>query len=110
MRKKLVSSLLCGALLVGLLVSPAAAAFPDVTDPELSEAVEVLRQLEVVNCKPDGTFDPAGTFTRGEFCKMALTILGRAEERQLYTGRVIFSDVTAAHWALGWINAAAAVR
>lgn len=110
MRKKLISTLLCGALLAGALVSPAAATFPDVTDPKLAEAVEVLRQLEVVNGRPDGTFDPAGTFTRGEFCKMALTILGRAEEQQLYAGRVIFSDVTAAHWALGWINAAAAVR
>lgn len=110
MKNKLIAAALCAGLLAGLLVSPAAAVFPDVTDPQVSEAVEILRQLEVINGQPDGTFDPAGTFTRGAFCKMALTILDRAEERQLYTGRVIFSDVTADHWALGWINAAAVVR
>ena len=110
MRQKWVAFLLCVSLLAGLLVSPAAAAFPDVTDPALSEAVEVLRQLEIVNGKPDGTFDPQGTFTRAEFCKMALVALGREQEIQLYQNRVIFSDVTATHWALGYINAAAAVR
>ena len=102
--------IIAGLLAVCLAVAPALAVFPDVADPAVSEAVETLRQLEVINGRPDGTFDPGGTFTRGEFCKMALTILGRADERQLYAGRVIFSDVTAGHWALGWINAAAAVR
>lgn len=110
MGKKLVASLLCGAALAGLLVSPAAASFPDVTDPKLSEAVEVLHQLEVIHGKGDGTFDPQGVFTRAEFCKMALTVLGREEEAQLQAGRVIFSDVTAGHWALGYINAAALVK
>lgn len=110
MRKKWISSLLCGALLAGLLAAPAAAAFPDVTDPALAEATALLQQLKVVNGKPNGTFDPQGIFTRAEFCKMALVALGREQEVQLYQGRVIFSDVTATHWALGYINAAAAVR
>lgn len=110
MGKKLVASLLCGAALTGLLVSPAAASFPDVTDPKLAEAVEVLHQLEVIHGKGDGAFDPQGVFTRAEFCKMALTVLGREEEAQLQSGRVIFSDVTAGHWALGYINAAALVK
>lgn len=110
MRKKLVASLLCAALAAGLLACPAGAAFPDVTDPKLAQAVELLHQLEVVHGKPDGTFDPQGTFTRAEFCKMALVILGREQEVQLYQNRVIFSDVTATHWALGYVNAAAAVR
>lgn len=110
MRKKLVASLLCGALAAGLLVCPAGAAFPDVTDPKLAQAVELLHQLEVVHGKPDGTFDPQGTFTRAEFCKMALVVLDREQEVQLHQSRVIFSDVTASHWALGYVNAAAAVR
>lgn len=110
MRKKFVASLLCAAALTGLLASPAAATFPDVTDPQLTEAVEVLRQLEVIHGKSDGTFDPQGSFTRAEFCKMALVVLGREQEAQLQSGRVIFSDVTAGHWALGYINAAALVK
>lgn len=110
MKKQMIAGALCGALLAGLLASPAAALFPDVSDPQLTEAVEVLRQLNVINGKPDGTFDPQGTFTRSEFCKMALTVLGREEEARIQSGRVIFSDVTANHWALGYVNAAAAVR
>ncbi len=110
MGKKFTAALACAALLAGLLVTPAAAGFPDVTDPQLNEAVETLRQLGVVNGKPDGTFDPQGAFTRAEFCKMALVALGREQEAQLYRNRVIFSDVTATHWALGYVNAAAAVR
>lgn len=107
MRQKFVALLLCGALLAGLPLS--AAAFADVTDPALAEAVGTLRELKIVNGKPDGSFDPQGTFTRAEFCKMALVALGREQEAELYQNRVIFTDVTAAHWALGYINAAAAV-
>ncbi len=110
MGKRFIAALVCAATLAGLLAAPAAAAFPDVADPQLNEAVETLRQLKVIDGKPDGTFDPQGVFTRAEFCKMALVALGRAEEAQLNQNRVIFTDVTAAHWALGYINAAAAVR
>lgn len=109
MKKKLIAGCLCAAMLATLLAAPAGATFPDVTDPQVQEAVEVLRQLEVIHGKPDGTFDPGGTFDRAAFCKMALTILGRQDEAQLHAGRVIFSDVTAKHWALGYINAAATV-
>lgn len=107
MKKKLIAGCLTAALLVTSLAAPAAAGFPDITDPKVQEAVEILKQLEVIHGKPDGTFDPSGTFDRAAFCKMALTILGRQEEALLHSGRVIFSDVTAKHWALGYINAAA---
>lgn len=110
MRKKFLALGLAISLLLGALALPASAAgFPDVTDPQVSEAVEILRLLGVVNGAPDGTFKPQGTFTRAEFCKMAIVILGRQEEARLQSGRVIFQDVTARHWALGYINAAAAV-
>lgn len=108
MKKEWIAGALSLALLAGSFPA-SAASFPDVTDPETSQATEVLRQLGVISGLPDGTYNPSGSFTRAEFCKMALTILGRESEAALQKGRVIFSDVTGSHWALGYINAAASV-
>lgn len=107
--KRILSLVIVAALVLGLLIAPASAAgtFSDVDDPLTLEAVEILHQLGVIDGKPGGIFDPSGTFTRGEFCKMALTVLNRQGEAAAQSSRVIFNDVTASHWALGYINAAA---
>lgn len=111
MIKKSLALALTVALTASLAVLPAqAAAFPDISDPQVAQAAELLRQLDIVSGKPGGTFDPDGVFTRAEFCKMALVALDREQEARLQGGRVIFSDVTAGHWALAYINAAAAVK
>lgn len=108
MKKKIAALSLALALLAGLFVpSAGAAGFRDITDPQVAQAAEILRELGVVNGMPGGTFQPDGTFTRAQFCKMALTILGRQGEASLQGSRVIFNDVTASHWALGYVNAAA---
>lgn len=106
MKKNMIAGALSLALLAGTL-GAGASGFPDVTDPDTAAATAILRQLGVVSGLPDGSYNPAGTFTRAEFCKMALTILGRESEAALQKGRVIFTDVTGSHWALGYINAAA---
>lgn len=110
MRKKLTALVLALALAVSLLIVPAGAVgtFPDLAglSAQDREPVEVLYQLGVVNGLPNGTFNPGGAFTRAEFCKMALVILGREGEAALQQSRVIFTDVTARHWALGFVNAA----
>lgn len=108
MKKEFIAGALSLTLLAGLFPA-GAVGFPDVADPETAEATEILRQLGVISGLPDGTYNPSGTFTRAEFCKMALTILGRGSEAALQKGRVIFTDVTGDHWALGYINAAASV-
>lgn len=109
--KRVLASFLSVALLAGMLVFPASAAensgFTDVHDEAASEAVEILRALGVVDGNGDGTYQPERTLTRAEFCKMAIEVVGRGGEVERQSGRVIFSDVKADHWARGYINAAA---
>ena len=108
--KRLLALLLVCAALCGLL--PAAGAvsggyFSDIYDTPTAQAAEILRMLGVVEGVGGGSFNPAGTLTRAEFCKMALLIAGRGDEAKVQANRVIFLDVPATHWALGYINAAA---
>lgn len=109
--KRVLSSFLSAALLAGVLVFPATAAgnssFTDVHDEATAEAVEILCALGVVDGNGDGTYQPERTLTRAEFCKMAIEVVGRGGEVERQSGRVIFSDVKADHWARGYINAAA---
>lgn len=109
--KRVLSSFLSAVLLAGMLAFPASAAensgFTDVHDEVTAEAVEVLRALGVVDGNGDGTYQPERTLTRAEFCKMAIEVVGRGGEVERQSGRVIFSDVKADHWARGYINAAA---
>jgi len=105
----LVLVLVCAAL-CGLL--PAAGAvsggyFSDIYDVPTAQAAEMLRMLGVVEGVGGNSFNPGGTLTRAEFCKMALLIAGRGDEAKVQANRVIFLDVPATHWALGYINAAA---
>ena len=108
--KRLIALLLVCAALCGLL--PAAVAvsgghFSDIYDTPTAQAAEILRMLGVVEGVGGTSFNPAGTLTRAEFCKMALLIAGRGDEAKVQANRVIFLDVPATHWALGYINAAA---
>ena len=117
--KRFLAGLLSVALLCGLLtVVPASAAagttsvsgFTDITDPDVSEAAEVLRLLGVVNGTGGTLFNPGGTLTRAEFCKMAIEIMGKGEEASAQMNRTIFLDVKGDHWARGYITLAASTR
>ncbi len=108
------SALLAVALLVSVLVLPSASAaggtaFTDINDPAQANAAEMLRLLGVVNGTGGGAFRPAGTLTRGEFCKMAVEIMGRGDEEPAQRSRTIFTDVGSTHWARGYINLAASI-
>ena len=112
--KRFLSGLLAAATLAGLLVmAPASAAgstaFTDITDPATANAAETLRVLGVVDGTGGSVFDPGGTLTRAEFCKMAVEILGRGDEEPAQRSRTIFSDVGPAHWARGYVNLAASI-
>ena len=118
--KRFLAGLLSVALLCGLFaVAPASAAvsstasvsgFTDITDPTVAEAAEVLRLLGVVNGTGGTLFNPGGTLTRAEFCKMAIEIMGKGEEASAQMNRTIFLDVKGDHWARGYINLAASTR
>lgn len=117
--KRFLAGLLAAALMCGLMVVvPASAAtggtsvsgFTDITDPDVAEAAEVLRLLGVVNGTGGTLFNPGGTLTRAEFCKMAIEIMGKGEEASAQMNRTIFLDVKGDHWARGYINLAASTR
>lgn len=109
MKKRILAMLLTAALCLGIIFSfvPSAMAFTDIPDGDTTEAAEVLQLLGVVDGTGGGAFSPSAPLTRASFCKMALIAAGRGSEAQAQSGRVVFPDVTAAHWALGYVNAAA---
>ena len=102
--KKILSALLAFALLTGLLSFGAGASFSDVTDPELARRASVLEQLGVIDGVGDGRFDPDGSFTRAQFCKMTVCIMGKKGEAVQYAASSIFTDVRASDWASGYIH------
>ena len=103
--KKLISLLLIAAVVFSMAV-PAGAAFSDISDATTQKEVAVLQMMGVINGTSDTTFSPNGTLTRAQFCKMAVTLMGRADEEPLYRNRTIFPDVKSNHWARGYINLA----
>ncbi|MEG1878978.1 MAG: S-layer homology domain-containing protein, partial [Pseudoflavonifractor sp.] len=110
--KRILAGLLVTATLCGLGISPASAAgkasgFADISDRATAEAAETLRLLGVVAGTGNGNFNPGGTLTRGEFCKMSVMILGKGDEAAAQENRTIFNDVRGDNWARGYINLAA---
>ena len=96
--KRLISCLLSAALLAGLLVFPPASAsgsggFSDISDSTVADAAEMLRLLGVVDGTGGGAFNPGGTLSRAEFCKMTVEIMGRGAEEPAQRNRTIFTDV-----------------
>lgn len=104
--KKLVCILLAAVTLFALVGGAAAQAanFPDITDPSLARDVAVLQMLGVVSGDNNGNFNPYGTLTRAQFCKMAVMAMGKGDQAALYQNRTIFPDVRSSHWARGYIN------
>lgn len=110
--KKILSALLTVVLTASLAlpVGAAGSSFADVTDPDTAVHADVLRLMGVVNGVGGGNFNPNGTLTRAEFCTMVVNFMDKGDQVPLHSTRTIFSDVTASHWALGYVNLAASLR
>ncbi len=52
----------------------------------------------------NGLFEPNGTLTRAQFCKMAVTALRENDSVSQYKSYTIFPDVRQNHWATGYVN------
>lgn len=78
----------------------------DVEGTDLEGPVTKLMALEVLTGYPDGTFQPDGTITRAEFAAVAVRLLGLERAAQISAGSTAFTDVSADHWASGYINIA----
>jgi len=113
MRTKRIFSALTALLLTAALILPVSAAggsFADVSDPDTAVAADVLRLMGVVGGVGGNRFNPEGGLTRAEFCTMAVNFMQRGDEAANYASRTIFRDVTARHWALGYVNLAASIK
>ena len=113
MKKRIVSALLALCLLASLGTLPAAAAgantartFSDVTDLDTAAEIETLQLLGVLDGFSDGSFRPAATLTRAQFCKMAVYAMGCGRELGKYSTVTVFPDVKPSHWAASYINLA----
>lgn len=108
--KRLAASLvLCAAILSCAVPAHAASSFRDITDAHTAVNADVLRLMGVVSGSGENRFAPDNALTRAEFSVMAVKVMGRGNEVPLHTTRTIFSDVTARHWARGYINLAASI-
>ena len=97
------------ALILAVGLIPAAAAnspFTDVTDRQIAQDVEVLRMLGAIDGVSSTSFNPGGTLTRAQFCKMAIEVLGQGDRVGAYENYTIFPDVKSNHWAAGYVNLA----
>lgn len=110
--KRFSALVLALALLAALAVPVSAApvsSFDDITDATVGINADVLRFMGVVSGKGGNRFAPGDTLTRAEFCAMLVGIMGRTSETKGQETRTIFTDVTATHWARGYVNLAATI-
>ena len=94
---------ICLALIVAL--TPSSAGFLDITDRTLAQNAAVLDALGIMQGIGNDQFDPAGSLTRAQFCKIAVTAMG-VSDVSAYKNFTIFPDVKNTHWAAAYINAA----
>ncbi len=106
--KRLIALVLCAALLL-CCVPASLASFSDVTDPALSQKLDLLHALGIFQGVPGGAFLPDGILTRASFCVLAVRLSTPDIDPSLYTSYIKFPDVRAGHWALGWVNAASSL-
>lgn len=108
--KRFLSAALALALMAGLALPAGAAgsSFADVADETTAVNADILRLMGVVSGVGNNQFNPNGGLTRAEFCAMVVRFAQKEDETPRYAARTIFSDVTAKHWALRYVNLAAA--
>ena len=110
-KKRLASLALAMVLALGLVpyMAPEVSAiggFSDVTDMTTAQNVEVLQMMGVVDGMSSGVFNPMGTLTRAQFCKMAVEAMGQGDRANIYQNYTIFPDVKPGYWAAGYVNLA----
>lgn len=107
--KKVLSLVLCLAMMLSIMVVGAGAAFTDQDqfDADYTEAAEVLTGLGVLQGYPDGSFLPKGNITRAQVAAVIYRVVtGDVSDKQtsIYADYNKFSDVQAADWHAGYVN------
>ena len=107
-QKKVLSLVLCVAMMLSVMVVGAGAAFSDQSKIKNTEAVDMCTALNIIGGYPDGTFKPEGNITRAEVTKMICVALNGGKEPNVGTNATpTFSDVrnnANSAWAEGYIE------
>ena len=107
-QKKVLSLVLCVAMMLSVMVVGAGAAFSDQSKIKNTEAVDMCTALNIIGGYPDGTFKPEGNITRAEVTKMICVALNGGKEPNVGTNATpTFSDVRTnanSAWAEGYIE------
>ena len=91
--------------MVASSVAAFAVDFPDVeSTASYAQAVQELSALDVISGYEDGTFGPDKLVTRAEITKMIVDALAERSSAEASTESTKFADVSADHWAKGYIN------
>ena len=110
--KKVLSLVLCVAMMLSIMVVGAGAAFSDQSKIKNTEAVDACTALNIIGGYPDGSFKPEGNITRAEVTKMICVALNGGKNPAVSTNTTpTFSDVrnnANAAWAEGYIESCAA--
>lgn len=103
--KKVISAVAALALSVSSFAA-FAQDFPDVASTaKYAKAVDQLTSLGVVTGYEDGTFGPDKLVTRAEMTAMIVRALGsEAQAQSAANQNTRFADVTANHWAAGYVT------
>lgn len=107
MKQRVLCAALALCLCLGIIATAATAfAFPDIADEEVAEAAAVLQGMGIVDGYSDGGFHPGEALTRAQFCKLAILLEGHGDQVQASGYRSVFADLSASHWAAGYVNLA----
>ena len=108
-QKKVLSLVLCVAMLLSVMVMGTGAAFTDEDDfsPQYAEAAEVLAGMKVMQGYDDGSFLPQRNITRAQVA----TLIYRAatgdvtdSQTDIYSDYDKFDDVQSTDWFAGYVN------
>ena len=110
-RKKVLSLVLCVAVMLSVMVLGAGAAFSDQDQIENTEAVNMCSALNIIGGYEDGSFHPERNIKRSEITKMICVALNGGKEPNLATPATpTFTDVrgTSDGWAEKYIESCVA--
>lgn len=108
-KKRIITGILASAFAMAPMTGLSAKAMvlpEEVTGSRYSEPVQILAALKIMVGDDDGAFRLEDNLKRSEVAKMAIHALGLEDAADSAKGETKFPDVSASHWANGYINLA----
>ena len=93
LQKKVLSLVLCVAMLLSVMVMGTGAAFTDQDEIQNAEAVDMTSALGIIDGYEDGSFQPAENIERGEAAKMISAMLNGGRDSVQETTESSYNDV-----------------